>query len=734
MTRAGAIVALALAACGSSGEREASVVDAAPDAPVVGSSLPSTPGVFAPSLITVGAGTGPGEVVRADGTTLGLELADTDTCATCHPAAAAQWGASAHSFASFGNPIYRQNVERVRRELGRSASHHCGGCHDMPLLVDGLMAGDVPADDLRAHSGVTCALCHGVTTTTTDGNGSYVLRAEPLPTPNLDDAASIAAHRAAASVRPLGSELCVTCHRGFLSPDLGVPVHLAGIDEPTAWRSSAWTGNGAGRIDRVEPRTCIDCHMTREPALPGEVSARDGTIASHRFAGGHSWMAGQRGDADQLARTQAMLVGAATVDVAGVRVTSPGQTPRWSLPADGAAVAGGDRLELDVVVRNVGVGHRFPGGTLDMQDTWLEVEVLDAGGRRLGASGLAHATDADDEEAHVLRAYLSDEDGAIQEAHELDRFRAPIANHTLAPREAAVVRYELTLPEALPASRLPLAVRARLRHRSRTLRMQATICAEARTAAGARFLRGAVGARDAALRPCAAQPITLVASTELVLDGEAPPSARAAWERIYEHGMALTAVVSERLEEAEVVLDAALAAAPAGPPRAMVLAQLGWVASRQGRADLALARVRAARAELPAEARPAVLEAVAVDALSRVWRWREAVAPARALVALADGNAAAWAMLARVLASTGDDRGALAAARGGLRWSPRDGDLLRTQATALRALGSPDADAALAAYDRFRSPDLAATVRIACARSSARCAREREAGHTHALR
>ena len=90
---------------------------------------------------------------------------------TCHPDAAAQWATSAHSFASFGNPIYRVNVELARHDLGKPASQHCGGCHDMPLMVDGLMTtGDkIPAADLRAHSGVTCSLCHGVKSVTKDG-------------------------------------------------------------------------------------------------------------------------------------------------------------------------------------------------------------------------------------------------------------------------------------------------------------------------------------------------------------------------------------------------------------------------------------------------------------------------------------------------------------------------------------------------------------------------------------
>jgi hypothetical protein len=244
--------------------------------------------------------------------------------------------------------------------------------------------------------------------------------------------------------------------------------------------------------------------------------------------------------------------------------------------------------------------------------------------------------------------------------------------------------------------------------------------------------------------------VTEIAETSIVVGGPArvtdpsgaaaagaldAPSPRAAWERGYELGMALVGEVGEKLDEARVVLEVARAMTPAGAdgdrPRAMIDAQLAWVAGKQGRTEDALALVARARAALPKA--PPVLDAIAADALARVWRWQEAIAPAEAAAKKAPGNTQRWVVLAQVLGSVGDDRGALAAARAGLAISPRDPDLLRSQATALRGLGSPLADAALGAYERFRSPDDAAELRIACANRSPRCAREREVGHIHTL-
>jgi tetratricopeptide (TPR) repeat protein len=453
-------------------------------------------------------------------------------------------------------------------------------------------------------------------------------------------------------------------------------------------------------------------------------------------------MAGMRDDEDQLARTRKMLEGVASIDVAGAIVEEQvgggigGAAGRFYLPADGAPVVAGTRVSLDVVVRNLLVGHRFPGGVMDVQDTWIELDVKDARGARIASSGLDHETDVDDEDTHVLRAYVVNDQGEILEEHELPSFRGAVANHTIAARDAIAVRYAFDVPEALAAEQLPLVVEARLRHRSRTLRFQKEVCREARTPGGKRFLDGTRAARDAELDPCKPQPITEIAAVRVELGaGAVPTAARPAWQRLYEHGMALIPVVTERLDEPRLILEAALAAVPADDAkgRAAVLVQLGSVAGRQGRTDDAIALLEQARGLLTAPYPPAI-DFIAADALARVWRWDEAATYAQAATERAPLNTLAWVMLARARGSLHDDAGALEAARRGLAISPRDPDLLRSQATALRGLDPDLADDALAAFDRFRAPDAAPQLRMTCAGSSQRCAREREMGHTHAMK
>src|SRR6185312_4491636 len=142
-------------------------------------------------------------------------------------------------------------------------------------------------------------------------------------------------------------------------------------------------------------------------------------------------------------------------------------------------------------------------------------------------SGLRHATDAHDDDTHVLRTLVVDERGEILEKHEMPDFRTQIATQTLAPREAQAVRYAFDVPAD---AKLPLTVTARLRHRSRTLAMQAEVCRGAKTPEGRAFIHGAKGARSVELDPCKPQPITLIAETHVQLGAAAAISnLRPAW-------------------------------------------------------------------------------------------------------------------------------------------------------------------------------------------------------------
>ncbi|HEY4057798.1 MAG TPA: multiheme c-type cytochrome, partial [Kofleriaceae bacterium] len=128
-----ALIALTLlAACSGGDSRAREVPTPTTVAPARHAALPRPPGLYSPSFVAVTNQAPPAK----DEPTTGEMLADVDSCSTCHPDVAKQWSSSAHSFASFGNPTYRESIERLRHDLGKEKSQHCGGCHDMPLMVD----------------------------------------------------------------------------------------------------------------------------------------------------------------------------------------------------------------------------------------------------------------------------------------------------------------------------------------------------------------------------------------------------------------------------------------------------------------------------------------------------------------------------------------------------------------------------------------------------------------------
>jgi tetratricopeptide (TPR) repeat protein len=702
--------------------------------------LPDAPGLFAPAFTTAE----PGAID-------GRAMDDAATCENCHGDVVAAWRASAHAFASFNNPIYRVSVDGFRAAVGEQPSRFCAGCHDPALLVDGAIDKKVAPDDARAHVGVSCLLCHSVTAVTPDGNGSYSLRTDPVPMPVAGDAQSLDAH-IARLVSPVlrTPELCAGCHRAFLGVPTGQGHHLPGADDYGPWLRSSFAGSD---LDRIEPeplerRECRSCHMPAERAERGDVAADDGRdaatgeatkiVQSHRFAGGHSWLAAMRGDDAQLAAVQRMLRGAASIDVAAVRHRGG----RRDEPAEAAALVAGEKIDIEVVVANERVGHHFPGGTRDMHDTFVELVVTDARGQRLGTAGVEHAASVADEGAdvHVLRAVLLDESGRPVLARHVEKFRAPAYDATIAPRDAIVVPYELRLPRVIEG-RLPLTVRARLVHRAREAALQDEACRISKTPEGQKWSRALASRGLPALDPCAPQPLTVVAETTVELGG--PPKPLEAGDlalamRLLRLGRAWQHALVEQIDEARSSLTMVRQLLDGDPrPRAARLRaaaglELAQVAARQGRIDEMETWLAAASAEAAGE--PSIAW-VRGRALTSVWRHDGAVPWLEQAAAAAPRDDRAHAELAVALGSLGRDADALAAVLPGLALAPRHPDLLRVQALAMRALSPADplTEPAFAAFLEHRPRDDGPRMRSKCALEVPGCARERTPAHHHLL-
>ncbi len=713
----------------------------APPAPLTLEAQLPVPGTgpMAPALArTIGSG-------DPHAGTNGTQVADVESCANCHTDVAGQWRKSAHAFASFNNPVYRVVVERLRKDRGDKTSHFCGGCHDIALLVDGAMEKQIEPTDLRAHAGITCATCHGIADGRSDGNASWDLDLTSVPMPKDGDKESNLRHRARVGRATLRTAaMCSTCHKAFLDASTGNASHLTGQDDATPWARSAFAGSHGARIDDAVPeKDCRTCHMPRVPAVNGDPGAKNGTIASHLFLGGHTWLASMQNDPELVEKARAFMSERVSLDIGGVR-HGEGKHELVSGPA--IVLNPGEHTIVDVVIRNLDVGHRFPGGVMDAQDTWVEIVVTDAHGKKVAEAGTEHEASGADPTAHTLSSYMAKPDGSRLMVRETHEFRAGVWNHTIPPRDAAVIGYSFSAPN--DPSAFPLKVNARLRHRSRNLDLQKAACNDFKSERGRTF--GQVGLKKVAraIDACRPQPVTDLAKVEVVLSGADRVAARpddpaaVAFQRRYAYGLGLSHALQEHLDDARLPANAALEIAASPRERAMALGLLALVASRQGRtdetftvADRADAEARTAGIVAAGASHPAMQRARG-EVLASTWRLAEAAPLFHSVAKSSPRDDAAWAQAAVTFGGAGDPTNALDVARTGLLVQPRDGDMLRVQALALSSLHAEPkvVEAAEASFLERRTPDDAPGIRGKCSAKVRGCANERVPVHVHAMR
>ncbi|MHC4822316.1 MAG: tetratricopeptide repeat protein, partial [Planctomycetota bacterium] len=113
-------------------------------------------------------------------------------------------------------------------------------------------------------------------------------------------------------------------------------------------------------------------------------------------------------------------------------------------------------LEIQVVVRNLGVGHTFPGGTNDSNESWLEVQVLDEKENVLAQSGWLEPDGHLSKEAHTFGATIIDRHGERIARRNAKDIYVNAQVNVIPPGTADVARYRIRMPEDA------VTVRARL--------------------------------------------------------------------------------------------------------------------------------------------------------------------------------------------------------------------------------------------------------------------------------
>ncbi len=383
-----------------------------------------------------------------------------ETCATkgCHPDIYRQWNESAHHFSSFNNQWYRKSIIYMQEVNGIQPSKWCGGCHDPAILLNGVM--DRPIrENLHtpaAQAGLACTACHSIEKVKdTMGNSGYVIKYPPL-------------HEIAASENPIirnlhnylirldpephrksflkpfhrqnTAEFCSTCHKAHLDEPVNNFRWFRGFNDYDQWQKSGVSHQGA--LSFYYPETakkCVDCHM---PLVDSEDAGNiNGKVHDHRFPAANTALPFVNQHAEQLRIVTEFLQN----EVVTLDLFADGAP----IPSDGIAVARGESTRVDVVVRTRGVGHRFPAGTIDAFDIWLEVKATDENGKIVFWNGRIAAPDGDgsvDPSAHFYRAYMLDEHGNLINKRNAWATRTILYSNTIPPGAADTVRYRLEIP------------------------------------------------------------------------------------------------------------------------------------------------------------------------------------------------------------------------------------------------------------------------------------------------
>jgi tetratricopeptide (TPR) repeat protein len=455
----------------------------------------------------------PAATRTADGKFISADTLMMDTyCMKCHADVYDDHFHSSHKFSSFNNPAYLFSVRETRkvaleRDGNVQASRWCAGCHDPVPFLSGAFD-DPKFDDVKhptAHAGITCTVCHAMTSLHgTVGNGGYTLE-EPAHYPmaksqnpvfqwlnNQIVKAKPDFHKQT-FLKPFHktAEFCATCHKVSLPVELNhYKEFLRGQNHYDTYLLSGVSGHGTRSFyyPPVAKENCAVCHMPLQPS--GDFGAKDfdGTgvrkVHNHRFPAANTGLFSLLKDdprykdhADGFQKTidlHANYLRGTAADGSDrkVRIDLFGIKPNAGLEAGDVQqlrpelpkLQPGKSYVVEVVVRTLGLGHPFPQGTADSNEIWVDFAAT-AGGKEIARSGaLANPDDSGpvDKWAHFINVLMLDRNGnRINRRNPQDIF-TPLYDKQIGPGAAAVAHYRLDVPAEVAG---PIELSARVRYR-----------------------------------------------------------------------------------------------------------------------------------------------------------------------------------------------------------------------------------------------------------------------------
>ncbi|MGI9068846.1 MAG: multiheme c-type cytochrome [Pyrinomonadaceae bacterium] len=321
------------------------------------------PNPFAPSNATSATGT----FIPGD------KFISSTRCGRCHTDAHAQWRQSAHGNA-FREPFYQKNVNDLTAQRGIEYTRHCESCHNPAALFSGALTKASKIERPFDEDGVSCIACHSIQAATGLGIGGYVM-GEPallvredgarlLDVSNQEILEDVPSHRRA-MMRPLlkQPEFCAACHKSQVPKELNDYKFLRAFSVGDELQMSSFSKESAHPFYTRDKRTCNSCHMKREATQLFDIAAKEGRLASHRWAAANTAIPFFYNWPQQLEKvTQFLQSDVIGVDIFAMRRKSPQGEEEFIAPLNQSdyTVVPGDTVTVDVIITNKNIGHSFP--------------------------------------------------------------------------------------------------------------------------------------------------------------------------------------------------------------------------------------------------------------------------------------------------------------------------------------------------------------------------------------
>jgi tetratricopeptide (TPR) repeat protein len=420
----------------------------------------------------------PGNATTTTGTFIPGEMfVLSKRCGNCHTDAHAQWRQSAHGNA-FREPFYQKNVKDLQNQRGIEFTRHCESCHNPAALFTGALTKNSKVKRPFDDDGVSCIACHSIQSVDGRGIGGYVMAEPALLVKEegtrllagvtdqqiLDD---IPSHRRA-MMRPLlkQPEFCGACHKSQVPRELNDYKFLRAFMVADELQMSSFSKESPHPFYVRDKETCNSCHMKREPAPLFDVSAKEGKLATHRWAAANTAIPYFYKWPEQLDAVVKFLEN----DALGIDIFAIRRKPRGAgdeefiapLNRSNFTINGGDRITADVVITNKNIGHSFPPELRDFYEAYIEFTVTDASGKALYRSGFIKPDGHLDESAHNYKTYLVKADGSYNDKHHIWRTRTLAQNNLIHSGRSDVARYRFSIPANLTSA---AQLTARLRYR-----------------------------------------------------------------------------------------------------------------------------------------------------------------------------------------------------------------------------------------------------------------------------